>query len=282
MGVKVKDINPLCVTHRDLEILAYLGSHGFATRAQIFHKFWSGSPKSNAHHRRIRALLKYKLIEPIVGDQGCLALKLTKKGVSYLRKTLGDEVNVTEFRRRYRSQFQHDKTVQEVLKIFEESDATLQTETEKDFLNKIRPNLGGHQSSYQKDQIPDGLVLLRTPNGYRWVAIEVELTRKSGNRYRRILANHLTSKNWGATIYFTRGEKLPQVLSDLCRYCKVRDPAVKFSKTLNAIYFIDIDRFLEDKAVSIFKSEEDQFSLESLSKKNLEKVQEPSLSAYRN
>ena len=83
MGVDFKDINPKTITGRDLEILSHLASHGFATRAEIFHKFWHGSDKSNAHHRRLRVLLKYKLIEPIAGDTGSLGVlsKIIASGI---------------------------------------------------------------------------------------------------------------------------------------------------------------------------------------------------------
>jgi len=143
----------------------------------------------------------------------------------------------------------------------------LQTETEKEFLGKIKSGYRSPGLKNQRDRIPDGLVLLNTPVGYKWVALEVELTRKSGNRYRKIFSNHLTTQAWQATIYFVRSESLKRVLAENCQYSKANDPSVKFRDTINDVYFVDLERFLKEKSQALFVIDNDQFSLESLSKK---------------
>ena len=259
MGAVSKRLLQKSITERDIQIFEYLGRHGFATRKILFEKFWGSDVTTCNHHRRFRRLIKLGVIEKMIGDGGELGLKLTIEGLSFI-KSRGEEFSyLRPFKRSYRSQFEHDSLVQRVLFILESNSLVTDIETEKEVRHRIYSN--------QSVGVPDAMFILSTPKGSRRVAVEVEMTTKSLQRYEAIMRRQLTSNDWDIVLYLAKDTKILQVLSREHKKSFNFDPTVKANNKINGVYFTKIDDFIMSPQETLFKNDYDHFSLKALEEK---------------
>ena len=210
-------------------------------------------------------MCKLGLINKIVGDSGELGVKLSELGLKVLKKYYPEAGNLSLFNRAYKSQFEHDTILQQVTQVFDQSPAVIQIETEKQLLSKLYRKSIFKKNSNERLKVPDALLLIETPSGLKWAAIELELTRKSTNRYYNIIQDHLISDKWDLIFYIVKDQSLRDLISKNHQYCKQNNPRVRLKDKVNGLYFVDLKDLQSNKERAIFESDEDSFTLESLS-----------------
>ena len=251
------------ITQRDIAIFEYIGRYGFATKKALFEKFWKSKLQSGSHYRRFMRLEELGLVENIKGDNGDLGLKLTDKGIAYM-KSLGQEFShLKPFKRSYRTQFSHDSVVQGVLYLMSLEPVVTAIESEKELFHRLYGELPSRPKKLQKG-VPDGGCLLKTKKGYQKVALEVELTRKSNKRYEAIMRRQMTTLQWDIVLYLVKGKTLLETLMYEHQKSLDNDQIVRTSDKINGVYFADLEEFISSPKETIFKNNHDSFCLKDL------------------
>ncbi len=256
--------NNFMLTPRDLDILVYLAKYGVSTRKNLHSLFWKTKVSSNTHHRRIRQLIDAGFIVHICKYTQGLGLKLTIKGHRFLKKHDHAGYSFEYLQKNYGSDFKHDETLVRILDAFEENKCVKEIIHEKDIARFFSSNKNSIITIESLRTFPDALVLMDVKNIDRYFTIELELSRKSKKRYKKIIKSHLLEQKWDFILYIVEDKSIEKVIKETLKELKERDFDVHKKELHNVFYFADLDTFLKEKSDTIFKSDNHQFSLNEI------------------
>ena len=249
---------------RDKGLLQLLGEYGCVTADRIKSQFWNENPKSRAHYRRLGILKRRGFVENVHGDgSGTLGYRLTPKGKEYFAGVSGAG-STQATRRSYKTQFEHDQLLIDVRRILEKSPLVKEFKKEQEVRREYLNEQTKMHHWERHPTIPDGLFTFETPEQRMRIAIELELSFKSKQRYVRIFRNHLLSKDWKLVIYIVKDEKFRDQLMKLLSQIKETDIQIRIEKTLNGIYFCSLDNFLSMRLATPLSNGKDKISLEQI------------------
>lgn len=249
----------------DTEILRTLAVNRFASSAEILARLTGVSEQYNLR-RRVRYLRKLKLIEPLIGDGGNrLGFRLTARGVHFATEMEFTKADVDLSRPHFRSQFDHDQIVNEVRGILSCSPII------HDFRSEIelRSQSGIARAANAREQehewkVPDAMFSLRTVDGVRSVALEVELTQKAKARYSKIFAALVTSRQFHFVFIVCKDEKLMTTVRNALNDTRATNVMVRVSNRRNGIYFCTLDSLRAGRLDATWRGEETAFTLSEL------------------
>lgn len=182
------------LTERDLEILRFIVRFGTVTMEQIkAYAFWYGGgmggvePASDsAVYRRLRRLKSLELVkhERVLWNKPGI-YRITEPGARYA------DVELPPARVDLSRLYHHLEVVDLSLEVLGKMESghhwATEREVRQELLNRGRGSSGKMGSGSKTGRIPDGLLI--SPNGER-VAIELELTQKRTDDYRKILKGY--------------------------------------------------------------------------------------------
>ena len=99
------------------------------------------------------------------------------------------------------------------------------------------------------------------------VAVEVEISTKSENRYRKIFRELLLQPDFNFVFYLVGSHQLQFLLKRILAEVIAQDLVVQTASRRNGIYFANLSEFLEKGGKTVFSGEGSQFSFESLAAK---------------
>ncbi len=254
----------LLLTPRDLNILRLAADHGIVTSDEIL-KLFSTSKCANAHLRRIRKLCSAGYLAPMVGDGMVrLGYRLERKGREYLGLNGQEPRKTRPLQRRYRGTFDHDRMLHHIESILYKSPLVSGYVTDAELRSEMAKQYGANEARKKFMFVPDGLFSLKTVQGTFKVALELELSVKSKERYRKKLTHLLTTHQISAVLFLVRDKTIEHCIKANLQYIKDNDWAVKGSSRINALYFADARKFLESGHDAPFFGDDGNFSLRSL------------------
>ncbi len=252
------------LTDRDLDILLYLAKKGISTRRNLHSLFWTTDIKSNAHHKRLKRLIDAGfLIHTCKYSQGS-PLKLTSIGHKYLKKHLPELYSFNFLHKNYGSEFSHDETLAKVLDVFEQSPCVDNIIHEKDIPKYLTNNKNSSVALKALRKLPDAIIEIYIKNKNRYFAIEIELTQKGRKRYKKIIKQHLISKDWDFILYLFEDPTIEKMIQNTIDDLLKNDSLVRSKPITNTFYFLDLDTFLNKKEAAVFKSKNQNFSLSDI------------------
>jgi len=245
-------------------ILSLLGEYGCVTADRIKAHFWKSSHKSRAHYRRLAVLRRRKLIENVLGDRSMtIGYRLTKIGKRMLAD-LTENQNAPVIRRAYKTQFEHDQLLIDLRQIFQASPLVKEFKTESELRREFLRDRLMPINWESRPTIPDATFVFEVPGRSMRVAVELELTAKLKKRYARIFKNHLLSKDWKLVIYIVKDASFQGRLMKTLFEVKDRDVQVRLAKTVNGIYFCDLENFLSNRLAVTLTNGKREISLEQI------------------
>jgi hypothetical protein len=229
---------------RDIQLLSFMGEHGCVSPGRIKRYFWNSSETSRAHNRRLRILANRGLVEKVLGDQErLLGYRLTIKGKRTL-KEMAPGLKFFVARRAYKTQFEHDQRLIDLRRILEQSPHIRNFKMDHELQAELSSGAGVPTSWRNAQLVPDALFVHRTSKQCMRIALELEMTQKSRQRYGRIFQAHLLAKKWDLTLYVVRDDTLRIRLMQILDTVKGKDLEVRLAKVVNGIYFCSLDEFL--------------------------------------
>lgn len=254
---------------RDLAIFRHLALHGFATADQIHGLFWKGAKGHHNHYSRLRKLELAGLIAQLRGDLGQrLGYKLTKKGERIARQ-VDPELPRASVRGRvcYRTTFEHDRHLVDVWNILSRCALVGRFQQEREIRSHFAARFGFAKLREQGFKVPDALFDLTTPRAKFRFALELELSQKSSERYRKHFRLLSTCEEWNTVLFVVKNAKIKAVLKDELKRSLATDPMVKLSPRTNKFYFVELSEILERGLAAKIEGERTSFSFEELEKK---------------
>lgn len=259
------------LTNRDYGVMKAVATNRFVSAKQLAH-LWSDDPKNHNHYIRLRKLMRAGILELLIGDAGNrLGYRLTRKGINLLPDE-ADRAKALAYRSfSYRTSFDHDRLLQEVQSVFEQSPLVSRYMPEHEIRQRLSEKYGKKERKDAGYKVPDGLFELKTSRGIKRVAVELELTVKSEPRYRKIFRELLTSSDFEIVLFITASEKMTEALRSIIAEVKADDPIVKGWPTKRGMYFATLENVLLEKLNAVFSGDGDPFSLASLEQSVSEK-----------
>ncbi len=245
---------------RDMKILVHLVKHGFASPQNLEDTFFKGEANRN-HYRAIVRLKRRRLVENLIGDNNqFLGYQATKRGQEIAARLNGGKLSHAP-RYQFRTNYDHDELLVRIRSIFETSSAISQFRPEQVIREELAKQYGYKEEEGSGYKVPDGLFVLRSPKGSKKVALELELTRKSSNRYRKIVKQLATSEDWDIVFFVTKDKNIPRVVREILKELKEKDIDVQDAPHLHGFYFCDLAEVLDKKLEAKFTGEGSTFSL---------------------
>ena len=271
---KLQKVDHGCIlTARDLIMMTEMARFGFLTIEDIWQHFRT-SRGANAHFRRVRKLTDSGFLAPIKGDGKIkLGYRLTRRGTEALNANGVDIGRKRSIRRRYRSIFDHDQMLHHIESILTKSILVTNYVVDSELRSEMAKSLGSREARKKALFVPDSVFDLKTYKGVFKVALELELTPKSIDRYRKKLAYQLTTSSFQVVLFLVENEDMRRRIEDHHRYLKSHDLKVKLSDRQNTAYFCHVKEFLEKKENAPFSGADGTFSLRSLEQAFKEKGQ---------
>ena len=257
--------DPGCIlTARDLIMMTEMARFGFLTIEDIWQHFKT-SKGANAHFRRVRKLTESGFLAPIKGDGKMkLGYRLTRRGTEALNANGVKIGRKRRLRRRYRSVFDHDQMLHHIEAILTKSILVTDYVVDSEIRSEMAKSLGSREARKRALFVPDALFDLKTHKGAFKVALELELTPKSAERYRKKLAYQLTTTSFQIALFLVENETIKNRIEDHLQHLKNHDPKVKLSDRHNTMYFCHVKEFLEKNENALFLGNDGTFSLRSL------------------
>lgn len=249
----------------DAEIIRYLASNRFAKQSDLIEAIDRVSASYNMP-RAIRRLKNYGLIETLLGDANThLGYRLTRKGLLYAKRKLLVPDELLKSRPAFRSQYDHDRIVNEARRILSESSVV------GDFVTEVELR-GRHGKSHpiamtgqdREWKVPDAIFTLTTKSSRLRVALEVELSQKAKARYQKIMKALLLSRQFEIVFFLCKDERILNILRNEVRETREQNPAVKLSSRSNGIYFTTLDLLRSMKTDAPWSGEESRFTLREI------------------
>lgn len=181
------------LTERDLKVLNKLGSYEMLSSKQLSKICFPEIDKSTIH-RRLRILENEKLIRRSFGLQSRENVwSLSRYGASTIhRDGFIEHIN--------KNNLEHDILLAEVRLALESSGLAKSWTTEQ----QIRRQTATKHEKDKQSINPDGIMTIRIGDGYKVVAIELELTAKNPSRYRKTFRQYGEMKSiWGVWYFVT-------------------------------------------------------------------------------
>ncbi len=252
------------LTNRDYGVMKAVATNRFVSAKQLAH-LWSDDPKNHNHYIRLRKLMRAGILELLIGDAGNrLGYRLTRKGINLLPDE-ADRAKALAYRSfSYRTSFDHDRLLQEVQSVFEQSPLISRYMPEHEIRQRLSEKYGKKERKDGGYKVPDGLFELKTSRGIKRVAVELELTVKSEPRYRKIFRELLTSSDFEIVLFITASDKMTEALRSIIAEVKASDPVVQGWPTKRGMYFATLENVLLEKLNAVFSGDSDPFSLASL------------------
>jgi len=246
---------------RDKAILKFIASNGFVTSRAIADTFWKGNGNWN-HYRRLRKLGRSGYLEPLVGDRGTrIGYRVTRKGLNHLRRE-GDEPHFAKgMANRYRTTLDHDAALLTIQGVLTKSSAVTDYLAEHEVCRTLTKRYGFEDRAGTRYKIPDALFTLKGPFRSFRVAVELEIAKKSDQRYRRFLKQHSLSPDWDIVLVISERDQTITKLKSMLHELRLKDDAVRGSKVRNAFYFIRLSDFLRDGVTGKFEGEGKSISI---------------------
>ena len=200
-----------------------------------------------------------------MGDGGFrLGYRPTRKAIYHLKASGLQPGKLTDLQSEFRSTFDHDKILLELRNVLETSPLV------SDFLpeHRVREVLS-EKYGYRPDQgngykIPDGMFYLKTAKRKFRVALELELTMKSKNRYVKLMKQLSLSRDWDVIFIISKDKVLKQKMEGILSAVRKSDYDIKLSKLNHGIYFATLSEFLSFKLECPLAGENKTFSLAGL------------------
>ncbi|MBI4405089.1 MAG: hypothetical protein HY537_13075 [Deltaproteobacteria bacterium] len=251
---------------RDHAIMTAIATNRFITSSDIRQLFWKSQTTRN-HYTRLNTLTKAGLIEPLVGDNlAQLGYRLTKKGIAMLSSDVLKTDAIQNRRFSYKSSFDHDKLLVAIRRVFEESPLVSGYIPEHEVRRMLASRHGKEEKRNAGYKVPDGLFKLKTAQKILTVAVELELTLKSKNRYQRIFRELLTSADFDVVFILTANANMARAIRTIALDVRANDPYVRRWPIKRGLYFLPLDAFLTQRCEATFEGDGQPFSLKSLEK----------------
>lgn len=260
------------LTSRDYAVMKVIATNRFVSAKQLAH-LWSNNPKNHNHYIRLKRLMRAGILELLIGDAGNrLGYRLTRKGIDLLPDD-ADRAKALAYRSfSYRTSFDHDRLLQELQTVFEQSPLVSRYMPEHEVRQRLSEKHGKKERNDVGYKVPDGLFELKTSRGIKRVAVELELTTKSESRYRKIFRELLTSSDFEIVLFVTASDKMTEALRSIVAEVKAEDMVVRGWPTKRGMYFATLESVLLEKQNAVFIGDSDPFSLASLEKSVSEKA----------
>ena len=260
---------PFRMTERDWAILEYLGKYRFATVEDVRDKFWKGV-ENRHYYRRLKVLQARRLVEPLIGDfEQRLGYRLTRKGILWLKRYRGFEPMAgVKIRPTYRGTWGHELVLQDVAEIFKASPLVSAYQAEWVVRSELAKRHGIQKNRDERYKVPDGIFQLKTSNGTFRVALEVELSAKSIERYRKAFRQLSISRDFDLIFFVVKRVSHLGQLRKLLAEARENDFYVKIQAVTHGFYFVELSELLDKKLDALFQGEGDSFSLNSLARKS--------------
>lgn len=198
----------IIVTKRDLSIFRFLHSYGLLKTSDIARRFFPGIAPTTML-RRLRKLEGEGLLARLHGlPGGELAWRLTQKA--------GTLVAHTPPRRYFPKQsLEHDLQLVDLRLALERVGIAQSWTAEHELRRQAAAEERRIESIFRN--VPDGWMTTNFQNEKANVAIELELTWKNQDRYRRIFANYRYHRKLVAVWYFVSTKRQGEKLNELWR-----------------------------------------------------------------
>ncbi|MCM2282265.1 MAG: hypothetical protein NDI61_10510 [Bdellovibrionaceae bacterium] len=255
----------------DSEIIRYLALNRFAKQADLFASIIGVVPSYNMP-RAVRRLKVHGLIEPLLGDADThLGYRLTKKGLRFARSVLHVTDDALKSRPAFRSQYDHDRIVNEARRILSTSPVISDFVSEAELRIQLGKTWTVRSESTSHDwKVPDALFKLSTRKGLLRVALEIELSQKAKARYAKIMEAILISRQFEVVFFLCKTERLLSLIRSEVNAARKTSPRVKASQRSNGIYFCTLETLRALKLDAPWTGEENRFTIceieESLAK----------------
>ena len=256
------------LTERDLSILHYLLVNRFATSSRLGRLFWKNK-SSNAHRRRLRALMKAGHIERLTDPFGIPLYRLSKHGLRLLRENGVETELYPNARHVNRDSLQHDCLLQDLREIFERSPIVRDFVPEHVLRSLMAKKHGYKNQGEQTYKVPDGLFTLLTPTREYKVALELELTAKEADRTRTFLKLLATSPDHNTVFIICKDLNLKSRLEKLLSELRHSDIAVRIYSPKKGFYFAVLGDVLSNGLDAHFEGESNRFTLNEFTQKLL-------------
>jgi hypothetical protein len=249
----------------DREIVRIIALNRFSTAKDLKRSIANLPPNYNIN-RRLISLKTVGILEALIGDSGKpLGCRLTKAGLRFARQALQIPDALVRSRPSFKTQYDHDRIVNDARRILTGSSAVRNFLTELE----LRTALGkdwraGSTSQAREWKVPDGLFSLETKNGTLRVALEVELSQKARARYAKIMRALITSRSFDVVFFLCRDEKLAQVIRSELNRARASDSFVKVSNRNNGFYFAKLDELREHGLDAPWAGETNRFTLREI------------------
>jgi DNA-binding Lrp family transcriptional regulator len=224
----------VALTKRDLELLNRLYVHNLLSFGQIQKMFFSGRSHPTVLNRLKRLesaglILRQRINRirhPVFNQDIGVVFQIAPKGFTELQKFFPEVELPDKPMALHGRQIDHDLLVVEMAE-----------RTRKEFPNHVYVS-GVHvnEKTAVGSPRPDGVFINSTTG--KWIAIEVELTMKSGDRYRELVAQYRMFSKTERVIYFVSSTTLAKRIMSEIKGFEVRDINV-FSDKLFEVRLIE-------------------------------------------
>lgn len=272
MGALTGRSRKVVLTDRDYAVMTMIASNRFVSAKQLA-SLWQSNPLCHNHYIRLRKLMGAGILEPLIGDAGNrLGYRLTPKGIELLpsEKLKAKARDYRSFS--YRTSFDHDALLQKVRDVFELSPLVSNYMPEHEVRKRLSEKYGRKERRDGGYKVPDGLFELKTVSRTMRVALELELSKKSESRYRKMFRELLTSSDCDAVMFVTDNERRIEALRKIMADVKEKDPVARDWPTKRGMYFATLESILSEKLNAVFHGDGKPFSLASLEKSISEKA----------
>ena len=250
----------------DREIIRIIATNRFAHHKDLERRL-KDLPAGYNLFRRTRHLRNVELIESLIGDGDTrLGFRLTRKGIDFAKAFLFTNGNVLQSRPTFKTQFDHDRIVNEVREILSASPIISNFVSEIELRSAIGKDWRNTKNKSERDwKVPDALFSLRTSKGVMTTALEVELTQKAKTRYSKIIQALLTSRKFHLIFVLCKDEKLLTIIRNEVHEARVSNALVRASNRSNGIYFCTLDKLRNLGLDAPWEGEENRFSISEIS-----------------
>lgn len=236
----------MTITSRDQALLAKLGAMGILSTSQIGKLFFSGVDPTTVR-RRLRALERERSIYRVLGlDDGSVGWALTRPTAQRIGAIDPPKFN--------RNSLHHDVVLSDVRLSFESIGLGSHWVPEHHLKRKRLARGRGQDDGVA---IPDAIFSAVAGNTPRIIALELELTGKSRQRYEQILTRYLKTKHLWAVWYLVQSESLGKLLIDVWR-------ALNRGKRNDLLIWSRLDEVLADPAEARVHAEHFNYRLREL------------------
>lgn len=251
----------------DKKLLHYIAENRFATVSNLEDIFWNGNAHRN-HYRKLKKLEQKGYVNQLIGDRGItLGYTPTKKTILWLKRVGVKIETSTDLTRRYTTTFNHESLLLTLRNIFESSRIVSDFWPEHKVREDFAKRYGYKEREGSGYKVPDALFTLQTHNKQLRVALELELSRKSKARYRKLIKQLLVCAYFNIVFFIVAELSDLNLMKEILKRICEQDLDVKFSAHRHGMYFILLSEFLKHKLDGTFEGEGSTFSLKSLEKK---------------